>query len=108
MTAEELDAFLATTKVAQVAAVGHGGLTARRGHIVSADGARIVLDLQPPERSFRLEQDDRVCVITDRYPDHDAIQGAVLHGRARWVGSDARMDVLVERVVSFDFRKTSA
>ncbi len=105
MTTDELALFLADAKVAEVAGHSVEGMTARRADVKSAGPNTVVLDLIPRHRVFELDRDDRICVISDRYPDHDAIQGLIMEGRGHWVGESATLEVAVERVTSFDFRK---
>jgi hypothetical protein len=108
MTPGELDTFIAGATMAEIAGYSGGRLVARRAVITSGDHRRVTLELRPDQRAFDFEDDDRVCVITDHYPSHDAIQGALLHGGARWVGDTARIEVDIDRSVSFDFRKSGS
>lgn len=102
MTDAELQRFLAEVSVAEVAGSAAGRLVARRARVLEA-GDELVLELDPAERCFDLDTDDRVCVITDRYPDHASIRGVVMGGQGRWQGELLR--VTVETVTSFDFTK---
>jgi hypothetical protein len=110
MSEPEIDRFLRTqTRAVVVAAPARGAPWGAAGRFHYDDG-RFGFSLRDDDPLVGLlEGDDRACCVVEQFPSYYEIMGVMLHGRAGrregGVPGEARFDLAVEAVVSFDFGK---
>lgn len=110
MSRPEIDRFLVTQSTAVVVALRPAQApigAAGRLHYEDRD-IGFSIDERDPVVGC-LAEDDRACCVVEQYPSYFEIMGVMLHGRARRrrdaASGEARFDLAVEKVVSFDFGK---
>lgn len=112
MRADEVETFLAGragTRAIVVALDAHGLPSGGVGGLlVEGTAVGVALAADDPVGDL-LARDDRACCIVEHFPSYYGIQGVMLHGRARRTRAtrptEATFELIVERVVSYDFAK---
>jgi hypothetical protein len=110
MSQAEIDGFLATQSAAVVVGLrGTGAPTGASARLHRGQGGLgFSVSLDDPIVSH-LAEDDRACCVVEQFPSFYEIKGVMLHGRASrrdgGAPGEARFDLAVEKVVSFDFGK---
>jgi hypothetical protein len=106
MTQDEILAFLVSQPRMVVTAVDDSTPVATVADVRLVDEElHVRLRSGDPVRNL-LARDDRVCVLTDQFPNYYEIKGVAAHGRARFDragGPTFRLGL--DDVVSFDFGK---
>jgi hypothetical protein len=103
MSVDEVDEFLARSSPMVVGRIAEDGWPT--GALMSStyEGGVLSLQVDPEDPTLRdLERDARICCIADEHRSYYEIRGVILHGRPS-VGGPGRIDVEIERVISFDF-----
>jgi hypothetical protein len=110
MSDDEIGRFLATqSTVIVIGARPSGAPSGAVGRLEYEDGALAFVIHDDDPIVAVLAADDRACCVVEQFPSYYQIAGVMLHGRAKRRGGaapgEARFDLTVDKVVSFDFAK---